>query len=226
MFQRLRARLRRRDFLGGVAGVAVALAGCEALESDTDGATEDSDVSSVPPNGRANDSLHPPPAYGMGVRGARHPAWLVRFCREDCTTAATSLEPVGDGLTYGLVPVPAGTVPVLRVVVALHNDTQGEYTAFRLTTRGRRKRNLAPLVAVRTDGSTDVNRLYDEIYLNEVRFGTSFKGSLADATLETRLQVTGGTGTLGSESTATLVYEVVDDGIHDDHADRESGGGR
>lgn len=206
--------------------MAVALAGCEALESDNDGATKESDVNSVPPDGRATDSLHPPPAYGMGVRGARHPAWLVRFCREDCTTSATSFEPVGDGLTYGLVPVPAGMVPVLRVVVALHNDTQGEHTAFRLTTRGRRKRNLAPLVAVRTDGSTDVNHLYEEIYLNETRFGTSFKGSLADATLEARLRVTSGAGTLQSESTAALVYEVVDDGIHDDHANRENGGDR
>lgn len=226
MFQRLRARLRRRDYLGGVAGVAVALAGCEALEPDTDGAATESDVNSVPPDGRANDSLHPPPAYGMGVRGARHPAWLVRFCREDCTTAATSFEPVGDGLTYGLVPVPAGTVPVLRVVLALHNDTRGEHTAFRLTTSGRRRRNLAPLVAVRTDGSTDVNHLYDEIYLTETRFGTSFKGSLADATLEARLRVTGGTGTLRSGSTAALVYEVVDDGTGGDRANGEIGGGR
>lgn len=222
MFERFRTRLRRRGFLGSVAGATAALAGCETLEFDTSETTTNTD--SGPMRDREANDLHPPPVYGLGVRGARHPAWLVRLCREDCTTTTASFETVGERLTYGLVPAPAGTVPVVRVVVALQNDTQGEHTAFGLTTSGRRERDLDPLVAGRTDGSTAVNRLYDEVYLNEVRFGTSYKNSLGDATLEPRLRVTGGTGTLRSESTVALVYEVLDGDTGDGQPLRERGG--
>lgn len=209
MFERLRSRLRRRGFLGGIGGVTAAFAGCEAFESDADGSPKETTVDGVPSKDLQAGGLHPPPAYELGVRGARHPAWLARVCSEDHTTTATSFESVGTGLAYGLVSVPAGMVPLLRVVVALHNDTEGEHTAFRLTTPGRRERNLDPLIAVRTDGSTGVNRLYDEVYLNETPFGTSFKGSLGDGTMEARLRVTGGRGSLRSTSTAALVYEVA-----------------
>lgn len=226
MFERVRARLRRREFLGGVAGTTAALAGCEALTSDTDRIATESNEKGVPSHGHATDGLHPPPEYGLGFRGARHPAWLVEICPEDCTTSATAFEPVTAGPTYGFVPVPAGMIPVLRTVIVLHNDTEGEHTALRLTTPGRRDRNLDPLIAVRTDGSTDVNRLYEEIYLNEIQFGTSFKSSLGDATLEAHLRVTGGVGTLRSESTAALVYEVVDGGTGGDRGGDELGGRR
>lgn len=210
MFERFRARLRRRGVLGGVAGATAALAGCEVLDSDSGGESNEPDPTGDQSRGPATGGLHPPPADGFDVRGARHPAWLVSLCREEYTTSARSFEPVGNAPSYGFVPAPAGMVPLLRVIVALHNDTVGEHTAFRLTTPGRRERNLDPLVAMRTDGSSAVNRLYDEVYLNETRFGTSFKGSLGDATLEARLRVTGGTGTLRPTSTAALVYEVVD----------------
>lgn len=196
-----RIPFRRRGFLSSLIGVSMAVAGCSELQS--------SETKTQVPQQTRLSTMDPPPEYSNQARGSREHGWLYRIADEDRTVTSTSYTPVGSALTYGFVSTPARRIPILTAHVRLQNDTAGETTALKFTTRGREERNIEPLLEVRTDGSTDANQLYEEVYLNEALFGTSFRASFGDGTFESYVKVSGGQGTLHHESTAGLVYEVI-----------------
>lgn len=143
------------------------------------------------------------------IVGERRHAWWRNLYDAQKSTTSTTWSKLNPSFMYGFIESPAGSVPVLRIMVDISNNTSGQVTTFKLTTDERESNGKSPFIQVATDGGTGTQTLYGEAYLNEYASATAIKKNMTKNRLEGYLKVSGGTGKLYEPSMVGLDYEVI-----------------